>query len=85
MRALHGVHQLIDGAGHESSALGVARLLGDLLDVFVIDAVDADQSPAIRALGPQVVIADTMMTDDDARARVGAAVLAATRAVPSAR
>ena len=77
--------RMLASLGHESSALGVARLLRDLLDVFVIDAVDADLAPAIRALGPRVVVADTMMTDDSARARVGAAVLAATRAVPSAR
>jgi len=77
--------RMLASLGHESSALGVARLLRDLLDVFVIDGVDADLAPAIRALGPRVVVADTIMTDDEARSRVGALVLAATRAVPSAR
>ncbi len=76
--------RMLASLGHESSALGVARLLHDLLDLFIIDQVDADLAPSIEALGLRVVVADTIMTDDDARARVGASVLAATRAVPSA-
>jgi len=76
--------RMLASLGHEPTALGVARLQRDVLDRFVIDRVDADLAPAIEALGLRVVVADTMMTDDDARARVAATVLAAARAVPSA-
>jgi hypothetical protein len=54
----------------------VARVLGDVLDVFVIDEEDRALAPAIEALGIRVRVADTIMTDDASRARVGAAVLA---------
>ena len=76
--------RMLVSLGHEASALGVARLQRDDLDVFVIDTLDAGLAPAIEALGLRVVVADTIMTDDAARARVGATVLAAARAVPSA-
>ncbi len=37
--------------GHESSALGVARLYADVSDTFIVDATDATLTPAIEALG----------------------------------
>ena len=59
------------------SALGVARLYAELADVFVLDTVDAALAPAIEALGLRAVVTDTIMTDDAARARLAADVLAA--------
>jgi len=61
--------------GHEVSALGVARLYAGLIDCFVVDNVDAASAPAVQALGMDAVARDTMMTGDDGRARVAAALL----------
>ena len=53
--------------GHEVSALGVARLYAGLLDVFVLDAVDAALAGAVEALGLRAVVCDTMMTSAERR------------------
>ena len=53
--------------GHEVSALGVARLYDGLLDVFVLDAVDAALAGAVGALGLRAVVCDTMMTSAERR------------------
>ena len=53
--------------GHEVSALGVARLYDGLLDVFVLDAVDAALADAVEALGLRAVVCDTMMTSAERR------------------
>ena len=37
--------------GHESSALGVARLYAGMVDRFVLDEADAQLAPAVEALG----------------------------------
>lgn len=59
----------------DPSALGVARHYGALLDGFVIDREDEALEPAIAALGPKVLVADTIMTDVPAQARLASAVL----------
>jgi LPPG:FO 2-phospho-L-lactate transferase len=75
---------MLASLGHESSALGVARLYADWVDTFVIDTVDADLAPAIEALGLGVVVTDTIMADDEARAGVaGDVLLARTERQPS--
>jgi LPPG:FO 2-phospho-L-lactate transferase len=77
-RALKGpADRMLVSLGHESSALGVARLYADWIDAFVIDTVDADLGPAIEALGLRVVVTDTIMTDDAARSRLAGDVLRA--------
>jgi LPPG:FO 2-phospho-L-lactate transferase len=63
--------------GLEASALAVARLYADLADVFVLDTVDADASPAVEALGMRTLVTDTIMGDDASRARVAEEVLRA--------
>jgi LPPG:FO 2-phospho-L-lactate transferase len=79
-RALKGpADRMLAALGHESSALGVARLYGDLCDVFVLDKVDAAEALAIEALGVRPVVTDTIMTDDASRSRLAAEVLAALR------
>lgn len=52
---------LMRAMGFEVSASGVAACYRDLIDVLVIDEVDAALAPDIRALGVQVVVADTIM------------------------
>ncbi len=61
--------------GHEVSALGVARLLVGLVDVFVLDAVDEELAPAVRELGIEPLVTDTMMTDAGRRASIARALL----------
>ena len=59
--------------GVEPSALEVARLWADLIDILVLDSSDANLAPAVEALGVGVVIADTIMrttADKVALARV---------------
>ena len=80
-RALKGpADRILASLGHESTALGVARIYAEWLDLFVLDTVDAALAPAIRALGPDVLVTDTIMGDDAARARVAATVLEAVAA-----
>lgn len=75
-KALKGpADRMLASLGHPVSAVGVAAIYRDLLDGFVVDAVDAELVPAIEELGLRAVATDTIMTDDAARARLGAAVL----------
>jgi LPPG:FO 2-phospho-L-lactate transferase len=67
--------RLLASLGHESSALGVARLYRELVDGFVIDAQDEALAPAIRRLGLRVLVTDTLMPGEAERARVAADVL----------
>jgi LPPG:FO 2-phospho-L-lactate transferase len=83
-RALKGpADRMLTSLGHESSALGVARLYADLADAFVLDRIDADLEPAIAALGLRTLVTDTIMTDDEARARLAGEVLEFARATPA--
>jgi LPPG:FO 2-phospho-L-lactate transferase len=76
-RALKGpADRMLASLGHESSALGVARLYADIADRFVLDVVDADLAAGIEALGLRTLVADTIMSDDAARARVARDVVA---------
>ena len=77
-RALKGpADRMLASLGHESSALGVARLYADHATTFVLDETDAASAAAIADLGLRAVVADTIMTDDAARSRVAAEVLRA--------
>ncbi len=67
--------RMLTSLGHESSALGVARLYAGLVDGFVIDEVDATSVPAIERLGLRVLATDTIMADEAGRARVACVVV----------
>ena len=76
-KALKGpADRMLASLGHESSALGVARLLADLATDFVVDRVDERHVPAIEGLGLRAHVTDTVMTDDDARRRLAGECLA---------
>ena len=80
-KALKGpADRMLASLGHESSALGVARLYAGVVTTFVLDAIDADSASAVSALGLRPVVADTIMSDDAARARVAAEVMRAAGA-----
>jgi LPPG:FO 2-phospho-L-lactate transferase len=77
-RALKGpADRMLASLGFESSAPGVARLYADLVDVFVLDAIDAGSEDEIRDLGLRTLVTDTIMTDDASRAQLAAEVLGA--------
>ncbi|HEX5396001.1 MAG TPA: 2-phospho-L-lactate transferase [Candidatus Limnocylindria bacterium] len=75
-RALKGpADRMLASLGHESTALGVARLYAGLVDRFVLDEADAALAPAVEALGMAVDVLPTVMHSDADRAAVGRAVL----------
>ena len=77
-RAVKGpADRILASLGHDVSALGVARIHAAWTDVFVLDSVDARLAPAVRELGLEVLVTDTLMDSDDARARLAGAVLGA--------
>ena len=76
-RALKGpADRMLASLGHESSALGVARLYVGIADGFVLDVVDRALEPDIRGLGLRTLVTDTIMTDGAARERLAAEILA---------
>jgi LPPG:FO 2-phospho-L-lactate transferase len=76
-KALKGpADRMLSSLGQESTALGVARIYADLVDGFVLDAVDAELEPAVSGLGLGTLVVDTIMSDDRARARLARDVLA---------
>ena len=76
-KALKGpADRMLASLGHESSALGVARIYAKLATGFVLDTVDAALVPAIEVLGLRTLVTDTIMSDDAARIRVARDVLA---------
>jgi LPPG:FO 2-phospho-L-lactate transferase len=68
--------RMLASLGHESSALGVARLYAGLATDFVLDPVDAHLVPEIERLGLRTLVIDSLMVDDLSRARVAADILA---------
>jgi LPPG:FO 2-phospho-L-lactate transferase len=67
-RSLKGpTDRLMEGLGYEVSALSVARLYQDLLDLFLIDRLDAELVQAIEALGVRVRTAATVMGNFEAK------------------
>ncbi|NJP06996.1 MAG: 2-phospho-L-lactate transferase [Chloroflexaceae bacterium] len=67
---------LMQAMGMEASALGVAQAFADILDVFLIDTVDAHLKPAIEALGLTVVVTNTIMRGAVEKADLARAVVA---------
>ncbi|HSL76926.1 MAG TPA: 2-phospho-L-lactate transferase [Candidatus Limnocylindrales bacterium] len=83
-KALKGpADRMLASLGEEVSALGIARRFTRLLSHFVLDRVDAGLEPAVRALGVETLVADTIMSGDESRARLADEVL--RFAGPSAR
>jgi LPPG:FO 2-phospho-L-lactate transferase len=68
---------MLTALGHESSAVGIARLYADLVGTLVIDEADADLAAAVEAEGPRGVVAPTIMSNPARSAACARAVLAA--------
>jgi LPPG:FO 2-phospho-L-lactate transferase len=47
--------------GHESTALGVAKLYADFTGTFVIDSADKNHAHSITALGMKIAVLPTVM------------------------
>jgi LPPG:FO 2-phospho-L-lactate transferase len=87
-KALRGpADRMLASLGYEASALGVARLYADagLLDVFVIDRQDEAHAAAVRALGLEVVVTATVMTNSATRASLAREMLSAATTAPDSR
>jgi LPPG:FO 2-phospho-L-lactate transferase len=67
--------RLLRSLGGRADAASVAALYADFCDVFVIDARDAPEAPAVRQLGLRAECLDTVMADADASARLASALL----------
>ncbi|WP_338403935.1 2-phospho-L-lactate transferase [Cellulosimicrobium arenosum] len=79
-RAIKGpAAQMLASLGHEVSALGIARLYSGLVDVMVVDERDAHLAADVAALGPEVLVTDTVMGGTDGRERLAREILAAVR------
>lgn len=77
-RALKGpADQLLVELGHESSAAGVARLLGPWASVLVLDTADAGLTGAVSALGVRPIVTDTVMRTPGVAAELARVTLAA--------
>jgi LPPG:FO 2-phospho-L-lactate transferase len=55
------LHHMLEGLGHEVSAVGVARLYRGLVDLFALDTSDAHLAPRIESLGMQPLITNIVM------------------------
>lgn len=64
--------------GGEASAAGVARHYGGVVDVLVIDAIDAEQAGDVEAAGVRPVVTDTIMRGAAEKANLARVALAAT-------
>lgn len=69
------LHRMLRGLGHEVSPRGIARLYAGLIDLFVLDGADARWASRVRALGPRVLVTETVMHTPAHAARLAAAVL----------
>jgi LPPG:FO 2-phospho-L-lactate transferase len=54
--------RMMDDLGHEVSALGVARIYRDFLDVMIIDEQDRMLKNKVEGLGIRAVVTDTIMS-----------------------
>ncbi len=67
--------KLLRELGADASCVGVARQYAGLCDIFVIDEVDARLADDIRALGMEVLVAQTVMRDEGDKIRLAREVL----------
>ena len=70
--------EMMRSLGRDPSALGVAREYAEVASVFVLDQADAGDQPAVEAGGYRVVVADTLMPDVRAAARLAQTILDAS-------
>lgn len=69
--------EMMQGLGHEVSPLGVARLYRDFLHALLLDEQDAPLAEAVRALGIEPVVTNTVMKGPAEKRALAQAALAA--------
>jgi LPPG:FO 2-phospho-L-lactate transferase len=75
-RALKGpAADMLRYLGHEVSALGVARVYSDFIDMFVLDRADEDLKSSIESLGMRALATDTVMKTVEDKRRLARAVV----------
>ena len=75
-RALKGpAARMMKSMGHAVSAVGVAKLYRDFVDVFVLDEKDSRLAPAVEALGIRALVTNTIMSGMAQRKALAKAVL----------
>jgi LPPG:FO 2-phospho-L-lactate transferase len=75
-KALKGpADRMLRSLGFEASAIAVARQTVGWVDGFVLDEVDRELEPGVRALGLRTLVTDTIMADDAGRERLARTVL----------
>ena len=78
--------RLMTELGHESSAVGVARLYAPVAATLVIDEADASLAPAVEAEGMRCIVAPSIMHTPSQAAVLGRTALAAVgRTAPAHR
>lgn len=81
-KALRGpAADMLRALGHDASPAGVAAIYDGLIDVMVLDEVDAASADVIRGHGVDAVVTDTIMRDDDAKRRLARVALQAAGVV----
>ena len=68
--------EMLRSLGHEVSAAGVAGILKECLDGFVLDERDAALLPRVEALGLRARALPSVMTDPESKKRLAEGVLA---------
>ncbi|OGL64036.1 MAG: 2-phospho-L-lactate transferase [Candidatus Tectomicrobia bacterium RIFCSPLOWO2_12_FULL_69_37] len=68
--------EMLRSLGHEVSAAGVAGILRECLDGFVLDEADAALLPCVEALGLRARALPSVMTDAASKKRLAEGVLA---------
>lgn len=71
--AAHMLSQL----GHDADSTGVAALWSTIIDVLLIDDVDAHRSAAVASLGVTPYVTDTIMATPERRERLARTALTA--------
>lgn len=69
--------------GAEATASGVAALYAAICGNFVVDILDAEEADKIAALGLSVLVADTIMRDDQVAELLAEAILSADASGPA--
>jgi len=71
--------KLMKACGVKPSALGVAELYDDFLDVLIVDRADRKLAPGIEHLGIKPLVTDTLMKDIRSKMRLARIALGALK------
>jgi LPPG:FO 2-phospho-L-lactate transferase len=67
--------EMMSGLGYAVDSTGVERIYTGLLDMLVIDQRDEEHAATVASAGVRVVVADTIMADDEASRALAITVL----------